>query len=91
MVSGPQAPVFILKKTWKKERALLILNKSSSQPERFRFPDWDRWLDWPVLEGVMDVSPGHRADKVPLPLDVELAPAQVIVLLATCDPPAGSA
>ncbi|MBI4865289.1 MAG: alpha-amylase [Candidatus Riflebacteria bacterium] len=83
MVSGPQAPVFIMKKTWKADRALVIINKSLTTSERFFFPDWDRWLDWPSFDLVVDISPGRRLERVGLPLDVTLEPAQVMVIHAT--------
>lgn len=80
MVSGPQAPVFILKKSWNSERVLVIINKDLQRYQHLYFPDWDKWLEWPAPGGVKDISPEHRMESVPLPLDYHLRPGQVMVL-----------
>jgi starch synthase (maltosyl-transferring) len=89
-VSGRDAPVFILKKSCGEERVLVIINRDLHERQRLDFPDWDRWLavSPPAADGTdassraRDISPGVRMERVPLPLSVDLDPAQVLVLHA---------
>jgi starch synthase (maltosyl-transferring) len=83
MVSGERSPVLILKKSWGNERALIIINKDLHAYQHLFFPDWDKWLDWPLPGAVKDLSPEYAMDYVPLPLDYHLRPAQVMVLHST--------
>jgi starch synthase (maltosyl-transferring) len=65
------------------EEALLILNKDISQKQHFYAENIQRFLQ--AGAPLMDMSPGHRLDYIPMPFSYDLHPGQGIVLMTSGD------